>query len=112
GSAATVSITSGAAPPPARSTPVAGRALLAATVHLYAPAGVPPDSHVQSTSAPVPVPRATSTPVELVIATLHGSACESLARTRIAVPRASALGSKILGPPSARADAAIAPSRE
>ena len=84
----------------------------AAIVQVYAPAGVPPDSHVQSTAVPVPAPRATSTPVELVIATLHGCDCESRARTRIAVPLTSALGSKIFGPPSARAEAAIAPSLE
>ena len=60
GSAARASIASGAAPPPARNVPTAGRALPAETVQPYEPAGNPAESHVQSTAVPVPVPRATS----------------------------------------------------
>src|SRR5262245_2984029 len=95
-------------PPPARSVPDAGRAAPAVIVHLYEPAGEPAESQVQSAAAPFPVPCATRAPAFVVTATVHGVACESRARTRTSEPVASAFGSKILSPPIARADVAIA----
>ena len=71
GSAARASIASGAAPPPARSVPEAGRAAPAEIVHVYEPAGAPAESHVQSTAVPVPPPRATSAPLAPVKATVQ-----------------------------------------
>ncbi len=91
--------------------PVAGRAAPAAIVHRYEPAGTPAESQVQSTAVPVPEPRATSAPAPVVTTTVQGWDCDTSARKRIAVPLADALGSKIFSPPSARADAAIAPRR-
>ena len=71
---------------------------------------MPSHSQVQSTAVPVPAPLATVWPVEVVIVTDHGCAWDRRARNRTDASAGSARGSKIFGPPSARAVAAIDPS--
>ena len=59
----------------------------------------------------MPVPRAISTSLELVMTTAQASGRESRARTRTDEPSVSAVGSKILSPPRSSAVPAIAGRR-